>query len=206
MAWVRLLSLPSPSNTCPAIYSISAFFVTLLSVSRLWSLLRKFISSLVVTVSTQAYQAWVRDNKPEGRLPGLGLSVDQLFFVGFARVRQPVVWLTLLRFHVLSIFPPTYLLKLLATVTYSGCLIDWIIDRWMDGLFVCLFDCLTVWLIDWSYTGLSIESWSGWLIQSSLVWFNWLTRLPDWLTDWLIDWALLADSLIDRLMMDWLIP
>ena len=38
--------------------------------------------------STQAYQSWVRDNKAEGHLPGLGLSVDQLFFLGFARVRQ----------------------------------------------------------------------------------------------------------------------
>jgi len=34
----------------------------------------------------QAYQSWVDDNEKEGQLPDLDLSVDQLFFIGFAMV------------------------------------------------------------------------------------------------------------------------
>ena len=34
----------------------------------------------------QAYKSWVSDNEKEGQLPDLNLSVDQLFFIGFATV------------------------------------------------------------------------------------------------------------------------
>lgn len=34
----------------------------------------------------QAYQNWVTENGEEQLLPSLGLSNDQLFFVGFAQV------------------------------------------------------------------------------------------------------------------------
>ena len=34
----------------------------------------------------QAYKSWVLDNEKEGQLPDLNLSVDQLFFIGFATV------------------------------------------------------------------------------------------------------------------------
>ena len=34
----------------------------------------------------QAYQNWVRKNKPEGALPALELTPEQLFYVGFAKV------------------------------------------------------------------------------------------------------------------------
>lgn len=37
-----------------------------------------------IKLAYDAYQSWVDDNKKEGRLPNLGLSVDQLFFIGFA--------------------------------------------------------------------------------------------------------------------------
>ncbi|XP_078346187.1 endothelin-converting enzyme 1-like isoform X2 [Oculina patagonica] len=37
-----------------------------------------------IKLAYDAYQAWVDDNKKEGRLPDLDLSVDQLFFIGFA--------------------------------------------------------------------------------------------------------------------------
>ena len=34
----------------------------------------------------QAYKSWVSDHEKEGQLPDLNLSVDQLFFIGFATV------------------------------------------------------------------------------------------------------------------------
>lgn len=34
----------------------------------------------------QAYQNWVKQNGPEQTLPTLGLTNDQLFFLGFAQV------------------------------------------------------------------------------------------------------------------------
>ncbi|KAJ7373661.1 hypothetical protein OS493_011270 [Desmophyllum pertusum] len=37
-----------------------------------------------IKLAYEAYQSWVKDNKKEGRLPDLGFSVDQLFFIGFA--------------------------------------------------------------------------------------------------------------------------
>ncbi|XP_020612862.1 endothelin-converting enzyme 1-like isoform X3 [Orbicella faveolata] len=37
-----------------------------------------------IKLAYDAYQSWVDDNKKEGRLPNLDLSVDQLFFIGFA--------------------------------------------------------------------------------------------------------------------------
>ena len=36
----------------------------------------------------QAYQNWKKENGEEKRLPGLDLSNEQLFFLGFARVRH----------------------------------------------------------------------------------------------------------------------
>ncbi|XP_058965911.2 endothelin-converting enzyme 1-like isoform X2 [Pocillopora verrucosa] len=37
-----------------------------------------------IKLAYDAYESWVKDNKKEGQLPDLGLSVDQLFFIGFA--------------------------------------------------------------------------------------------------------------------------
>ncbi|XP_068717824.1 endothelin-converting enzyme 1-like [Montipora capricornis] len=37
-----------------------------------------------IKLAYDAYQSWVDDNEKEGQLPDLGLSVDQLFFIGFA--------------------------------------------------------------------------------------------------------------------------
>ncbi|XP_022793829.1 membrane metallo-endopeptidase-like 1 [Stylophora pistillata] len=37
-----------------------------------------------IKLAYDAYQSWVKDNKKEGQLPDLGLSVDKLFFIGFA--------------------------------------------------------------------------------------------------------------------------
>ncbi|XP_015766306.1 PREDICTED: endothelin-converting enzyme 1-like [Acropora digitifera] len=37
-----------------------------------------------IKLAYDAYQSWVDDNEMEGQLPDLGLSVDQLFFIGFA--------------------------------------------------------------------------------------------------------------------------
>ena len=41
---------------------------------------------ILPTSSIQAYKSWVSDNEKEGQLPDLNLSVDQLFFIGFATV------------------------------------------------------------------------------------------------------------------------
>ncbi|XP_048581138.1 endothelin-converting enzyme homolog isoform X2 [Nematostella vectensis] len=38
-----------------------------------------------IKMAYEGYKAWTRENSAEGALPGLGLSVDQLFYVGFAR-------------------------------------------------------------------------------------------------------------------------
>jgi len=37
-----------------------------------------------IKLAYDAYQSWVDDNEKEGQLPDLDLSVDQLFFIGFA--------------------------------------------------------------------------------------------------------------------------
>ena len=42
-----------------------------------------------VFVPSQAYEALVQKEGTEGALPGLGLTEEQLFFVGFARVCTP---------------------------------------------------------------------------------------------------------------------
>lgn len=42
-----------------------------------------------VFVPSQAYEALVQKEGTEGVLPGLGLTKEQLFFVGFARVCTP---------------------------------------------------------------------------------------------------------------------
>ena len=42
-----------------------------------------------VFVPPQAYEALVQKEGTEGALPGLGLTEEQLFFVGFARVCTP---------------------------------------------------------------------------------------------------------------------
>ena len=41
---------------------------------------------ILPTSSIQAYKSWVSDHEKEGQLPDLNLSVDQLFFIGFATV------------------------------------------------------------------------------------------------------------------------
>lgn len=48
--------------------------------------------SYIITskLSLQAYQSWVQKNGEEKRLPAVNLTNDQLFFVGFAQVRQTI--------------------------------------------------------------------------------------------------------------------
>ena len=45
-----------------------------------------FVSFLVLLLFPQAYKKLVEKEGTEGALPGLGLTEEQLFFVGFARV------------------------------------------------------------------------------------------------------------------------
>lgn len=49
------------------------------------------VSYIITTkLSLQAYQSWVQRNGEEKRLPAVNLTNDQLFFVGFAQVRQTI--------------------------------------------------------------------------------------------------------------------
>ena len=50
------------------------------------SLLILILISLSNSLVLQAYQSWVKANGREDPLPDLSMSVDQLFFIGFATV------------------------------------------------------------------------------------------------------------------------
>ena len=50
------------------------------------SLLILILISLSNSLVLQAYQSWVKANGRENPLPDLSMSVDQLFFIGFATV------------------------------------------------------------------------------------------------------------------------
>ena len=49
-------------------------------------LLILILISLSNSLVLQAYQSWVKANGRENPLPDLAMSVDQLFFIGFATV------------------------------------------------------------------------------------------------------------------------
>ena len=55
-------------------------------------MVRKHRNAVLILISLsnslvlQAYQSWVRANGRENPLPDLSMSVDQLFFIGFATV------------------------------------------------------------------------------------------------------------------------
>ena len=61
------------------------------------SLLILILISLSNSLVLQAYQSWVRANGRENPLPDLSMSVDQLFFIGFATVC----------FYTPAFFPPS---------------------------------------------------------------------------------------------------